>query len=73
MIKINRIKKELDWFWSKTVDCDQVEKVCMSLGPQRNLSTLTASLFALHSNCQVLNHAGQRIFHDQRIDFISHP
>jgi hypothetical protein len=45
------------------------ETVCLALGPYRNLTTLTASTLFLHPNCQVLNHAGQRIF-DSQIDFL---
>lgn len=36
--------------------------VCLALGPYRNLTTLTASVLFLHPQCQVLNHAGKRIF-----------
>jgi hypothetical protein len=43
----------------------------LTLGPYRNLTTLTASLLFLHPHCQVLNHAGKRIFGYRRIDFLS--
>jgi hypothetical protein len=43
----------------------------MTLGPYRNLTTLTASVLFLHPNCQVLNHAGNRIFGDEELDFIA--
>jgi hypothetical protein len=40
-------------------------------GPYRNLTTLTASIAALHPNCQVLNHAQERILPHQEVDFFS--
>lgn len=43
---------------SKVVD---VRSICVTLGPYRNLSTLTAAIVALHPQCQVLNHAYDRI------------
>jgi hypothetical protein len=36
------------------------------LGPYRNLTTLTAAVLFLHPQCQVLNHAGIRIFGGER-------
>ena len=55
---------------SRNVDTRGVKTVCLALGPYRNLTTLTASLLALHPNCQVLNHAGARIFGDGRLNFL---
>jgi hypothetical protein len=46
-----------------------VETVCLTLGPYRNLTTLTASVLFLHPNCQVLNHAGKRIYGNSEVDF----
>ena len=40
-------------------------------GPYRNLTTLTASVAALHPNCQVLNHAHERILPHREVDFFS--
>jgi hypothetical protein len=37
-------------------------RVVMPLGPYRNLTTLTAALFAFHPEAVVLNHAGLRLF-----------
>lgn len=47
-----------------------VSAVVLILGPYRNLTTLSASILALHPQCQILNHAGgrQRL---RRKDFIS--
>lgn len=39
-----------------------IQTVCVMLGPYRNLTTLTASIAFLHPQCQVLNHAGSKIF-----------
>jgi hypothetical protein len=54
----------------RSIPIDAVRSVCLFLGPYRNLTTLTASLLFLHPNCQVLNHAGNRIFGDPRLDFL---
>ncbi|WP_437758498.1 hypothetical protein [Sorangium sp. So ce1389] len=43
------------------------------LGPYRNLTTLTASILYLHPACQVLNHAGDRVFGDQEVNFLLDP
>lgn len=43
------------------------------LGPYRNLTTLTASVLALHPHVQVLNHAGRRLLKQPEIDFVSDP
>ncbi len=48
----------------------RLRTLCMFLGPYRNLTTLTASILALHPNCQVLNHAGERVFDDNRVNFL---
>lgn len=56
---------------SKQLDVSSVETVCLALGPYRNLTTLTASVLFLHPNCQVLNHGGNRIFGNTKIDFLS--
>ncbi|MHB8529324.1 MAG: hypothetical protein ACYC8V_07420, partial [Caulobacteraceae bacterium] len=40
---------------------DGVRRTAVILGPYRNLTTLTASVLALHPQCQVLNHASDRI------------
>ena len=56
---------------SKSIDITKCQTVCLTLGPYRNLTTLTAATLFLHPNCQVLNHAGSRIFGNQEIDFLS--
>lgn len=43
------------------------------LGPYRNLTTLTASVLALHPHVQVLNHAGRRLLARPEHDFVSEP
>lgn len=50
---------------------DDVNSVCLTLGPYRNLTTLTASTLFLHPRCQVLNHAGRRVFGNKEIDFLA--
>jgi hypothetical protein len=45
---------------ARRVDISKVDSVVMAIGPNRNMTTLTASLIALHPNCQVLNNAAYR-------------
>lgn len=51
----------------------QVRTVCLTLGPYRNLTTLTASILFLHPRCQVLNHARQEILGSREFDFLRWP
>lgn len=50
---------------SKNIKC-----VCIFLGPYRNLSTMTSSFLSLHPNCEVLNHAGDRVLGRKKVDFL---
>lgn len=65
------LRQELDFIASRKIDVHELRSVCMTLGPYRNLTTLTASLLFLHPNCQVLNHAGKRIFSNPRLNFFA--
>jgi hypothetical protein len=56
---------------SRSIDVSDCRSVCLTLGPYRNLTTLTASILFLHPHCQVLNHAGDRVFGRRQIDFLS--
>lgn len=60
----------LDLRRSRQQDIRDIESVCLALGPYRNLTTLTASTLFLHPNCQVLNHAGKRIYGHKHVDFL---
>jgi hypothetical protein len=71
MAEKTSIEKELDRVESEKIDIASLKTVCMTLGPYRNLTALTAAVLFLHPNCQVLNHAGNRIFGDEKLDFIS--
>lgn len=51
----------------------KVDKILIFLGPYRNLSTISASLLSLHPNCQVLNHAGERILSKNQLNFLKFP
>jgi hypothetical protein len=55
---------------SRGIDISNCRTVCLALGPYRNLTTLTAATLFLHPNCQVLNHAGQRIYGSTELDFL---
>jgi hypothetical protein len=61
----------VDLLASRSIDVSACESVALTLGPYRNLTTLTASLLFLHPHCQVLNHAGDRIFGRRELDFLS--
>lgn len=47
-----------------------LKTVCLFLGPNRNLTTLTGSVLALHPNCQVLSHAGMRVLPVEELNFL---
>lgn len=49
----------------------KIKSVCLFLGPYRNLTTLTAGVLALHPNCQVLNHGGERLLETHNLDFLA--
>jgi len=66
---MNKITKASALHASKSINVDSIKTVCLALGPYRNLTTLTASILFLHPDCQVLNHAGQRIFGESELDF----
>lgn len=67
----NTIGKYLDATQAKKYEdkTKNIETLAMLLGPYRNLSTLSASVMSLHPNCQVLNHAGLRIFPKEKLNF----
>jgi hypothetical protein len=51
------------------ITADQLDSVCVLLGPYRNLTTLTCSVLSLHRQCIVLNHAGVRTLSNPRLNF----
>ena len=50
---------------------EQLESMCILLGPYRNLTTLTCSVLSLHPQCVVLNHAGVRALRNPRLNFLA--
>ena len=46
---------------------EKIEKVCLILGPYRNLTTLIVGVMALHPNIQVMNHGMKTLF-DKKFD-----
>lgn len=52
---------------------EQLESMCILLGPYRNLTTLTCSVLSLHPQCVVLNHAGIRALRNPRLNFLADP
>jgi hypothetical protein len=65
------VADRIDLMTSQFIDIKDCQSVCLVLGPYRNLTTLTAATLFLHPNCQVLNHAGSRIFGKREVDFLS--
>jgi hypothetical protein len=64
---LNALGKERGLWRCSDISTEQVKTVCLALGPYRNLTT---SLLFLHPTCQVLNHGGQRILGDRRLDWL---
>jgi len=56
------LSDNIDIFSSRNMDINNIESVCITLGPYRNLTTLTASVLFLHPNCKVLNYAARRVY-----------
>ena len=56
---------------SRNINISSINTLVCLAGPYRNLTTLTASIAALHPNCQVLNHAHERILPHQEVDFFN--
>jgi len=50
---------------------EQLDSVCILLGPYRNLTTLTSAVLGLHPQCTVLNHAGLRTLQNPRLNFLA--
>lgn len=48
-------------------------RLAVILGPYRNLTTLSAAILSLHPDCQVLNHAAERLLAEPPLDFFTHP
>lgn len=69
--KYLNLTDHIDRLTARTIDIKDCESVCLALGPYRNLTTLTAATLFLHPNCQVLNHAGHRIYGNRHVDFLS--
>jgi hypothetical protein len=65
------LEDQQDFVESRHLDISGCKSVCLALGPYRNLTTLTAATLFLHPECQVLNHAGARIYGNREVDFIS--
>ncbi len=56
---------------SNNINISSINSLICMAGPYRNLTTLTASIAALHPNCQVLNHAHERLLPHPEVDFFS--
>jgi hypothetical protein len=66
-----KLADSVDLLASRSIDVSGCKAVCLALGPYRNLTTLTAATLFLHPKCQVLNHAGGRIYNREEINFLS--
>jgi hypothetical protein len=60
-------------FFKKKVDSKQIESIILMFGTYRNLTTLIASIYSIHPNCLVLNHAGERVLWNNKLNFIKNP
>lgn len=56
---------------NKSFDINKVSNLVLFVGPYRNLTTYLAANIALHPSCDVLNHAGIRVFANEKINFLS--
>lgn len=56
---------------NKSFDTSNVTNLILFVGPYRNLTTYLAANIALHPSCDVLNHAGIRVFANEKINFLS--
>ena len=66
-----KLSDEINMIMARSIDITECKSVCIALGPRGNLTTLTAATLFLHPDCQVLNHAGSRIYGNKQIDFLS--
>jgi hypothetical protein len=57
---LDHLLRPLHMYRGSRVDLEQVRTLGFGLGPNRNMTTLTAGLLALHPQVQVLNHAWGR-------------
>ncbi|MFC3150002.1 sulfotransferase domain-containing protein [Litoribrevibacter euphylliae] len=48
---------------------NDLESICLVVGPYRNLTTLLSAIVSLHPNIQVLNHAFERVLTIKNINF----
>ena len=55
---------------NSSFDTKEIKSLVLFVGPYRNLTTYLAANIALHPQCQVLNHAGIRVFSMSRINFL---
>ena len=51
-------------------DTKEIKSLILLVGPYRNLTTYLAANIAFHPQCQVLNHAGIRVFSWKKINFL---
>ena len=65
-----RMRWDLSRSDKEGMEFPSLRKVCCSLGPNRNLTTLVAGMMASHPQCRVLNHAGKRIFPLPEVNFL---
>ena len=49
---------------------DDLRSICCLWGPYRNLTTITAAAIGVHPGVKVLNHGGEFVLADSRLDFL---
>src|SRR6266511_4419756 len=52
---------------------ENIRHLCVPLGPYRNLTNITAAIFATHKRALVLNHAAIRVLSDESLDVFKNP
>ncbi len=56
---------------SQALDLSELRTFCLALGPYRSHSSITASIVATHPHGQAINHGGQLVLNDPRLDFLT--
>lgn len=70
---LDHLIEKKDQLISFGVDIRHCDSICLTLGPYRNLTTLTAAIFFLHPDCQVLNHGYIRLMRRGYLNFLTTP
>lgn len=70
-MQLEEIQQEFHTALNSTIDIENIDSVCLLLGPYRNLTTIVSSIASLHPEIQVLNHAGSRVLNLTETNFLA--